>query len=239
MNKINLVVLLIVQLFLTGCAVKTPVVNQYKLDGFSNKHLGNRHASVSLLISEPEAVAGYQTEQMYYVKKPFGLSSFVHNAWVSSPAKMLLPLLIQSLQNTGYFYAVVTTPYANKADYRLDTQLVELQQNFLCKPSVIQFVVKVVLTHTEDDRVIASRIINLRVNCPQDTPYGGVIAANQATTTFTALVSDFVVTHINRDNQHHVMLSQAIAKNSKRLYNDPPSRPDKNIYTKNNKGDKG
>ncbi len=186
--------------FLPGCAVNTPVANQYKLNKFSSQPAHAKHSSVSLLITQPEAAAGYQTEQMFYVKKPYELNAFVHNAWISSPANMLFPLIMQSMQDTGYFYAVATTPYSDKADYRLDTQLIELEQNFLCKPSALEMAIKVVLTHVADDRIIASRIIREHINCPAETPYGGVVAANQATQAFTATLSEFVVTKIKQDH---------------------------------------
>ena len=79
----------------------------------------------------------------------------------------------------------------------MDTQLLTLEQNFLRKPSVIEFSVKVVLTHVSDNKVIASRIISEQIACPADTPYGGVIAANKATLQFTAIIADFVVSHIS------------------------------------------
>lgn len=178
--------------------VKTPVVNEYQLSAFSTKQLTSRARNITLLVTAPEAVAGYQTEEMLYVKKPFQLEAFAKNSWTAPPADMLYPLLIQSLQRTGYFYAVATSPYTEKADYRLDTQLIALEQSFIKKPSVIQFAVKVVLTHVETNNVIASRIISETIPCPSDTPYGGVIAANQASYKFTATVADFVIGHLRR-----------------------------------------
>jgi len=203
MNKINVIVLLCAAFFLPGCAVKTRVDNHYKLGEFSSKPSPIKHPTVSLLISQPESVAGYQTEQMLYIEKPYALSSFAHNAWVSSPANMLFPLIMQSMQHSHFFYAVATTPYADKADYRLDTQLIELQQNFLVRPSVVELGVKVVLTHVEDNRIIASCIIRQCISSPAETPYGGVVAANQATKLFTERLSTFVVSHIKRDRQPH------------------------------------
>lgn len=150
------------------------------------------------MVSQPEAVAGYQTEQMLYLKKPYELNAFTKNAWVASPAGMLLPLILQSLQSTGYFHAVSSSP-ADHADYRLDTQLIELQQNFITKPSTIKLVIKVALTHMDEERVIASRIFSFSVKSPQDNPYGGVIAANQATREFTGALSEFVVEKIQED----------------------------------------
>ncbi|WP_407637824.1 ABC-type transport auxiliary lipoprotein family protein [Legionella adelaidensis] len=186
-------------LLLTGCAVKTPVDHQYKLDAFSSKSYLASGRGISIMVSQPEAVGGYQTEQMLYQKKPYELQAFVKNAWVAPPASMLFPLVMQSLQKTGYFHAVSSAPYADKADYRLDVQLLELQQNFLCKPSFVELVVKVVLTRMEDDQVVASRIFSHRVKAPQDTPYGGVVAANQATREFTGALTQFVIAKIQKN----------------------------------------
>src|SRR5579872_4250907 len=125
-------------LLVLGCSpVKVAVTNEYKLTSYSARSYVSKPRSVSLLVTAPEAVAGYQTEQMLYMKKPFQVQAFVKNAWTNPPADMLYPLLEQSLQKTGYFYAVASSPHYPEADYRLDTQLLSLDQNFLKKPSVI------------------------------------------------------------------------------------------------------
>ena len=191
-------VLLSLVLLVTACMpIHSPVTNQYQLETFYRTDQRTTASSRTLLISLPEAMAGYQTEQMNYIEKPFELNAFTHNAWVSSPANMLYPLMVQSLQKTNYFAAVVSGPYVDKADYRLDTQLIALQQNFLVKPSSIELVVKVMLTHVNDNRVIGSRIISEHVPCTQDTPYGGVLAANKATEAFTRTLSRWVVKQIS------------------------------------------
>ncbi len=141
-------------------------------------------------------MAGHQTDQMLYVKKPYQIEAFVKNEWVSPPAEMLYPLLVQSLQRSGYFYAVASSLYNVEADYRLDTQLLNLEQNFLKKPSAMDVTVKIVLTRVADNKVIASRIISQHIACPMDTPYGGVIAANKATLQLTATVTNFVISNI-------------------------------------------
>jgi cholesterol transport system auxiliary component len=184
---------------LSACSVKS-INNLYKLDAYSNSPVGSKNTGFTILVSQPEAVAGYQTEQMLYIKKPFGLNPFAKSAWVAAPANMLHPLFIQSLHDSHYFYAVVSPPYADKADYRLDTQLIELQQNFLVKPSRMELVVKVVLTQGENDRVMGSRIIRECIPCPEDTPYGGVLAANMATTALTKKVTSFVI-HLIQQNK--------------------------------------
>ncbi|MFM9184484.1 ABC-type transport auxiliary lipoprotein family protein [Legionella pneumophila] len=187
-------------LTLMSCSpIKVPVTNEYQLTAYSTKQLTRKPRPITIQVTVPEAVAGYQTEEMLYMKKPFKLEPFVKNAWTSPPADMLFPLLVQSLQSSGYFYAVTSSPYSEEADYRLDTQLLKLEQNFIKKPSVLEFSAKIVLTHISDNQIIGSRIVSLQIPCSQDTPYGGVIAANQATFRFTATATDFVVSHIKRD----------------------------------------
>lgn len=185
-------------LALIACSpVKIPVTNQYQLSEYSSKQLAKKPRHIALWVTAPEAVAGYQTQQMLYIDKPFQRASFVKNSWTNPPGDMLYPLMVQSLQKTGFFYAVMSSVYSQGADYRLDTQVLSLEQNFLKKPSVIEFSAKVVLTQVADNKVIASKIISQQIPCLAETPYGGVVAANKASRQFTALMSDFVVTHIN------------------------------------------
>lgn len=178
-------------LLLGSCAVKSPISNEYKLEAFSQKKLGNK-PKVAILITQPEAVGGYQTRNMLYMKEPFQLNAFARNAWTSTPSNMLYPLILQSLKSSGLFYAVTSSPYGDKADYRLDTQLIALHQNFICKPSVIEFKVNIVLTHIPSNKVITSKIINQKVPCPFESPYGGVLAANIAAKEFTRILVDFL-----------------------------------------------
>jgi cholesterol transport system auxiliary component len=105
---------------------------------------------------------------------------------------MIQPLLTQSLQSSGYFKAVSSGIYSDKTDYRLDSQLLMLQQNFMTKPSRVFLVMKLVFNDTRNNQVIASKIFQYRIPCPQETPYGGVLAANQAVKQFTADAVKFV-----------------------------------------------
>ncbi len=203
MNKSSLVLLLSAYWLLTACSpIQTTVSDQYKLESFSAKKMGEKPMPLSLLVSQPDAIAGYQTEQMLYTDKPFELSHFAHSAWISSPANMLYPLIVQSLQQTHFFFAVASGPDADKADYRLDTQLIEFKQDFLTKPSTVKLTTNAVLTHIPDNRIVASRIIHQQVNCPEDTPYGGVVAANKAAFAFTAQLAGFVVKQVRQDGHN-------------------------------------
>lgn len=180
-------------LSLVGCTpVKLPG-NLYQLSAFSDKSYHTKARANTILVTPPDAVAGYQSSQMRYIKIPFLLASFSKNAWVSPPSDMIYPLLIKSLQKTHHFVAVSSGSYTDTADYRLDTQLLTLQQNFLTKPSRLEFTAKVVLTRVDNSQVIGSQLISIVVPCLEDSPYGGVVAANKAVWQFTDKVAKFVV----------------------------------------------
>ena len=182
---------------LSACTpVKTIGTNQYQLTAYSLRPVTNKPRHITLLVTPPDAAAGFQTEQMLYVKKPYQVEAFAKNTWTSPPGDMLYPLIMESMQKTGYFMAVSSSVYTEGTDYRLDTQLLSLEQNFLRKPSVLEFSAKVVLTHVADNRVLGSKMISLSIPCPADTPYGGVIAANRAVKQFTGIVTDFVLSRV-------------------------------------------
>lgn len=188
---------LLIFIALTACSpVKLPVTNQYKLEAFSHQQLVKDYRKKSILITMPEAAAGYQTEQMFYMKKPYELIAFAQNTWINPPASMLLPLMVQSLEYSHYFHVVSSGLYTEQTDYQIDSQLIDLKQNFSKKPSVIDLVVNVVLSRTADNRVLASQLFKFQVQCPMDNPYGGVIAANHATELFTAALSKYVIKYI-------------------------------------------
>ena len=190
-------IVLIASLFLlTACsAIKNPIVNHYKLTSYSSSKAAHT-SPTTLLVTPTAALEGYETDQMRYSTRPFTLSSYTKNNWLSPPAGMLYPLLIQSLQRSHYFSAVGSGTYFSKTTYRLDTQLIEIQQNFIKKPSVLELKVKAVLTRVEDNQIIASKTFNQDVTCPQNSPYGGVIAANQATFRLTKDLTNFVINSV-------------------------------------------
>ena len=80
-----------------------------------------------------------------------------------------------------------------RADVRLDTELVRLQQSFLSKPSRVELVLRVQLVDVGARRVIATRTIEVTQDAPTDDPEGGVVAANAALAGALAEVVTFAV----------------------------------------------
>ncbi len=198
--RAQLALILLCILSLTSCGpVKPTITNKYTLNLIPSK-VHRAKVPDALLISKPEAMAGYRTEQMLYVNKQFSLAPFAKNAWSNPPADMLYPLLVERFQESHAFRAISSSPYADKADYRLDTQLLTLNQNFLKKPSQLHFTAKITLTRIKDNHVLGSRLMNYHIPCRSNTPYGGVVAANQAATRFTTEALDFVLSAVRKDH---------------------------------------
>jgi cholesterol transport system auxiliary component len=104
---------------------------------------------------------------------------------------MLEPLLLQSLEQSRGFSAVVRTPGLVTAKIRLDTELIRLQQDFTSKPSRIQFTLRAQLVDISAKRVLAVKVFDVVENAASDDAQGGVAAANLALQSALDQVLDF------------------------------------------------
>jgi len=169
-------------LLLAGCtglqAPKLESIHLYTLDAqpasITAQHQNNR----VLAISMPTAWPGYDTPQIAYQRQPLELEYFLTHRWADTPARMLRPLLAQALEPA--FRAVVPTPGIVAADLRLDTELIQLKQDFTTQPSRIQLVLRAQLIDVKDKRVIAVKQFDESENSATEDAYGGILATNRA-----------------------------------------------------------
>ncbi len=115
-----------------------------------------------------------------YVRHANQLEYFAHNEWVDTPARMLAPLIVAAMEQSGAFRAVVQVPSTAAGDMRLDTEILRLQHEFLRTPSRVRFTLRAYLVDTTSRRVLASREFEAVASAPSENPYGGVVAASQA-----------------------------------------------------------
>lgn len=181
---------------MTGCLgpVRVPPQSTYTITSLQAP-LGYRSSRTNLilLISIPDASPGYNTANMIYVTIPYKLRSFANNHWVAPPGEMLAPLLAQELRNTSYFRAVVNAPYSGYADYRLDTQLLVLEQEFLQPISQVRIVMQATLINNSNNRVVVSRRFQEFAPAPENNPYSGVLATNLAAAAISKDITHFVL----------------------------------------------
>jgi cholesterol transport system auxiliary component len=174
----------------SGCSTLLPAPqpqpSYYALDGVPNEALaaGTPSASTSvkptIIINNPRAAAGYDTKHIIYTRQAHKLEYFAHSEWVDSPTHMLAPLMLNAVERSGAFNAVVLSPTNIVGDFRLDTEIVRLQQEFDSQPSKVRFTLRAYLVNIATRKVMAVREFDETAIAKSDDPYGGVIAANQA-----------------------------------------------------------
>jgi cholesterol transport system auxiliary component len=180
---------------LAGCASMLPppppAANVYLLEAWPKPTGAARQSGKVIEVSMPRARAGFDTAQMVWMDQAHELKVYSRNRWADTPARMLAPLLAQTLAQSGAFQAVVQTPSTVSSNLRLDTELVRLQQDFSVKPSRIQLTLGVQLVDTGSRQVIASAEFDESENAPSEDAYGGVRAANLALDRLLARLSAF------------------------------------------------
>ena len=148
----------------------------------------------TLIINPPHAAAGFDSSRIIYVRETHKLEYFSQNEWVDTPARMLAPLIVAAVENSGTFRAVVLTPSAATGDLRLDTEIVRLQHDFGSQPSRVRFTLRAYIVDNTTRRVLASREFDETVDAASRDPYGGVVAANRAVQVVLEHLASFCAT---------------------------------------------
>lgn len=164
----------------------------YALDGAPvSAPLPAKAAAPTLIVNPPHAAAGFDSQRIIYVRENHKLEYFANSEWIDPPARMLGPLLVSAIENSGAFRAVVLTPGAATGDLRLDTEIIRLQHEFQSNPSRVRFTLRAYLVDDKTRRVLAWREFNAAVAATSEDPYGGVIAANRAVQIVLTSLSQF------------------------------------------------
>lgn len=134
----------------------------------------------SLSVSVPIANVATDGPQMRYQRVPYQLETFTQSRWMEAPARMLLPLLVNTLESSGAFSAVLgadTAPFGGV--YRLDTELLHFKQDFLVKPSAMHIALRAQLYDMAQHQLVASTVLEYRQAAATNDAEGGVRAANE------------------------------------------------------------
>jgi cholesterol transport system auxiliary component len=205
MKKYRLIHVMCAVLVLTGSGclslrTDSPEVRTYhlSLNGLSNNILPKQIDGPVLLVSPPQAEPGFETQRMVYVKRPYELEYFSVNQWADSPVRMLTPLMVQVLNQSGPWRTVIPLPSSISGDYRLDTFGFLLQQEFLQQPSRVRITARLQLVDLKESTILGARAFEAVENAPSENAYGGVQAANRA----VAGLLDQIVSWLQHCVQH-------------------------------------
>jgi cholesterol transport system auxiliary component len=146
-----------------------------------------------LLVLAPQAAAPYDGTPIAYAIRPYEIGYFGRHEWADTPPRMLGSLLVQTLERSGRFAAVVAPPYAGAYRYVLHTEVRELLQDFTAQPPVLTLSLHLQLSGAGADHLVAAREISVREPMREKSPYAGVVAANEATAKALREVAEFVI----------------------------------------------
>ncbi len=184
-------------LLLSGCAAlsgsQAVSQNIYVLDAQAAFRATQAKRGVVLAISQPHARPGFDTPQMAYVRQPHELNYFVTSRWADTPARMLGPLLVQAMEQSGGFRAIVQTPGVVPADVRLDIELIRLWQDFATRPSRVRLTLRAQLIDVRGQKVLAAKQFDDVEIAASDDAYGGVTATNRILQRMLDQLADFCV----------------------------------------------
>jgi len=184
---------------LTACNLVAPVpsdVTTYTINPKLDISVKKSFSHV-LMVQQPETSAIYNTVQMPYVLKPHQIAYYAKNQWADTPTKMLQSLIVEALQDTKHFKAVVTPAYMGTFDYSLNMQLITLSQNFLVSPSEMHLKATLQLVSNASGNVVAAKTFDYVEPTPLQSPLGGVLATNRAVGKMMQDISRFCVKAIS------------------------------------------
>lgn len=150
----------------------------------------------TILVNQPRANAIYNSPRMIYIPACYQIQYFAQNRWADMPTQMLQSLLINSLQHTGYFQAIINTPSTTYYDWVLNTQLLSFQQEFITVPSRFRIAIRAQLIDARSRHVIATEDFVVVQIAAHDDPYGGALAANLATQKILNEISCFCLRNL-------------------------------------------
>ncbi len=181
---------------LTSCTLFSPVQNQgnasYQLKNTPSVHTKNTKA-YTLLVTTPETNAMYNNNQIAYTQNPYQISYYAKSYWADTPANMIQQLMIQTLQNTHFYHAIIPQANMGRYDYILNSQLLELEQDFLVSPTRERFKFSIQLVRAADNHVMATKQFSVSIPTHQNNAYGAVIAANKAVSIGLLQMTNFLI----------------------------------------------
>ena len=184
---------------LSSCSFLSPVkleqVNTYLINTVPHVQPKTTRG-ITLLVQQPDTRPVYNTKQIAYSLKPHQIAYYAQNQWAETPAQMLQPLLVQTLENTRHFRTIITPPYIGRYNYSLNTQIIEIQQDYTTTVPVMRLVVNVQIIRATTSQVVASKQFAIHIPIQQRSPYAGVMAANRATAILLNRIAEFCVEKI-------------------------------------------
>ncbi|WP_176329921.1 ABC-type transport auxiliary lipoprotein family protein [Thioflexithrix psekupsensis] len=190
-------------LFISGCSVLSskPYPIYYQLNPEISFQPNFNIEGKSLFIAKPRAAVGFDSSHQVYIKNIHQLEHYRNSQWIAPPAELLLPLLVRYLEGSGAFNAVWAEGSSPvMGEWRLDTELLRLQQEFFSVPSQVRLQLRWQLLDLRKQQIVDIQYVDVLIPAPSEDALGGVQATHEAVTVALTQLSDALATIANRAN---------------------------------------
>jgi cholesterol transport system auxiliary component len=181
---------------LSGCTLFSPVnidTEKHELKNIPSDLPIEKTHRATLLVLIPETLPAYATTQMAYSTEAFQIRYFGKNEWAETPSQMIQPLIVQTLRNTHYFSDVLSPPYFRGHTFNLGIEILELKLDFTSEPATFNLAMRISLTRSATNEIVATQEWSVRQPMPEKAPYAGVMAANEAMPKLLRELAEFVI----------------------------------------------
>lgn len=189
-KKIYLILLGFSLLSLSGCSVFMPVtipeIQNYQIGILHNTRenecttLANKS---DLQITRMKADAPYDSDNMYYSLERYQLNHYSRNQWVAAPVIMMTKAIQEKLLQSCQYNNVVSADFMTASKYRLNSQLIALQQDIRKDKSTVNLAVLVQLVDNKSNHVVRSKTFIEKIDVDPNQ-HGYVVGVNQAVDKF-------------------------------------------------------
>lgn len=149
-----------------------------------------RRDGVLVVLVSPGAPL-YDTTAIAYRTHDAEIAYFSRHEWADRPSRMLAPLVVDTLQRTEAFSAVVAPPYFGHAPATLRIEVEQLIADFRPPVGMLRLVLRTMLR--DDAGRLALRTITAQAPIADRTPEAAAGAANEATGEALLQLSRFVL----------------------------------------------
>ena len=166
-------------LLFSGCGFKqtTLDVNHYSIDYKSVKS-SYVNSLKSIYIEVPTINNSFNTNAILYTQKPYLFEAYAKNRWIDLPSGMIHNYLVQSVENSNIFKAVLSKKSNIEFDYTLKSNVINLYHGFEEDKSYA--ILKIKFDLVTDKKLLKTFSYDKKLLCKTNTPYGFIIAINSA-----------------------------------------------------------
>ena len=148
-----------------------------------------------MLIESFDPSNEFNTNRIIYVNAPYKLSYFPNKRWAALPSDMILQSMFCSFNSSGFFNALFKGYSYARPDYRLQIELIKLQQNYISTKGTAE-VALIANLYSKDNAIIGVRTFISKKLINKKSSYVGVAAINMAVHELTQEVLKWCIQRI-------------------------------------------